>query len=261
MAKIIKDIKAWFRGGVFKCLGIALNRMSPSLRADMMMRLISASVQHDAPDKSLRFLLELDNRIYGLEGNASMRYGNGIHTKHRHINYHQFFIKNISPSEHILDIGCGNGFLSYDMATNVEGVKVTGVELNEANIKFARKHYQHPNLEFIHGDALQDLLQKRFDVVVLSNVLEHIENRVAFLQKIINQILPKRLLIRVPVFERDWRVPLKKELRIDYRLDATHCIEYLQEEFFDEVRQAGMKITYSEFRWGEIWVVAVPNHQ
>jgi len=62
----------------------------------------------------------------------------------------------------------------------------------------------------------------------------------------------------VPLFERDWRVPLKKELGIDYRLDSTHCIEYTQEEYFEELHQAGLKTTNTEFRWGEIWSVVEP---
>jgi ubiquinone/menaquinone biosynthesis C-methylase UbiE len=206
----------------------------------------------------LKLLLELENRLYVLEGEASVAYGNGIHTKHRHINYHQFFIKNLRPGERVLDIGCGNGFLSYDMVTQVPGVKVVGIELSEANIKFACEHYQHPNLQFIHGDALKLLPHESFDVVTLSNVLEHIEHRVEFLKQIMRQIKPRRLILRVPLFERDWRVPLKKELGIDYRLDATHCIEYTQEDFFAELQLAGLKATHNEFRWGEIWSVAEP---
>jgi ubiquinone/menaquinone biosynthesis C-methylase UbiE len=219
------------------------------------MHLIRLSVQQTSPKKTLQFLFELENRLYSLEGKASVDYGKGIHTKHRHTNYHHFFVKNLKPGERVLDIGCGNGFMSYDMVTQVPGVNVVGIELNKENIKFAREHYQHPNLNFIHGDALQELPNETFDVVTLSNVLEHIEQRVEFLKKIAQQIKPKRLFIRVPLFERDWRVPLKRELGMDYRLDSTHYIEYTQEEYFEELRQAGLKATHVEFRWGEIWSV------
>jgi ubiquinone/menaquinone biosynthesis C-methylase UbiE len=240
--------------GVAKCLKL----LSPSTRAEVLMHLIRLSGQGASPKKTLQFLFELENRLYSLEGKASVDYGNGIHTKHRHTSYHNFFIKNLKPGERVLDIGCGNGFMSYDMATQVPDVKVVGIELNEENIKFAREHYQHPNLNFIHGDALQELPNETFDVVTLSNVLEHIEQRIEFLKKIVRQIKPKRLIIRVPLFERDWRVPLKKELGMDYRLDSTHCIEYTQEEYFEELRQAGLKATPIEFRWGEIWSVVEP---
>ena len=237
-----------------------LRRLSPARRADTLMNIVRLSVAQTSPKETLEFLFELENRLYSLEGKASVEYGNGIHTKHRHINYHQFFMKNLNAGERVLDIGCGNGLMSYDMVTQVPGVKVVGIELSEANIRFAREHYQHPNLQFIHGDALRQLPNETFDVVTLSNVLEHIEQRVDFLKRVAEQVKPKRLIIRVPLYERDWRVPLKEELGVDHRLDSTHFIEYTQEEFFEELSQAGLKATHVEFRWGEIWSVAEPFH-
>jgi len=93
-------------------------------------------------------------------------------------------------------------------------------------------------------------------VVVLSNVLEHLDDRTKFLKLLKERISPSKYLIRVPIFERDWRVPLKKELGVDYRLDPTHRIEYTQEEFFNELHQTGLRTEAYEVRWGEIWAVA-----
>ena len=236
-----------------------LRRLPPAARAEMLADLVGRAIRGSSPRDSLLMLFELENRLYKLEGRASVEYGGGLHTKHRHTDYHGFFTRNIKAGERVLDIGCGNGFLSYDMASQVEGVRVVGIELSEANVRFAREHYRHPGLEFTQGDALKLLPHESFDVVTLSNVLEHIEHRVEFLQRVRQQIKPKRLILRVPVFERDWRVPLKKELGVDYRLDATHCIEYTQEEFFAELGQAGLRTTHVEFRWGEIWSVAEPD--
>ena len=67
------------------------------------------------------------------------------------------------------------------------------------------------------------------------------------------------MIIRVPLFERDWRVPLKREIGVDYRLDSTHFIEYTQEGFLEELREAKLKATHVEVRWGEIWSVAAPR--
>ena len=40
------------------------------------------------------------------------------------------------------------------------------------------------NLEFIYGDILEIGNEKKYDVIVMSNILEHIEKRVDFLKKI-----------------------------------------------------------------------------
>jgi ubiquinone/menaquinone biosynthesis C-methylase UbiE len=226
--------------------------------AEMIVRLIRLSLQQIPPAKKLGVLFELENRLYRLEAEASKEYGKGLHTKHRHINYHNFFINNLTQGDRVLDIGSGNGLLSYKMATNVPHATVVGVELNESNIIFAREHYRHPGLSFIQGDATDSLPDDSFDVITLSNVLEHIEHRDVFLKEITDKFHPGKLLVRVPVLERDWRVPLKKELGIDYRLDPTHFTEYTQESYLDELRQAGLTAESMEFRWGEIWSVVTP---
>lgn len=212
------------------------------------------------PSDSLKILLKLDREIYSLIGRESRRYeGRDLHVKHRLTKYHTFFIKNINDGNHVLDVGCGNGFLSYDIVTNVKNVKLLGIDLNKNYIEFAKKYYKHPNLKFIVGNALTDLPDEKFDIIILSNVLEHIEHRVKFLTQLKNRIGSDKYLLRVPLFERDWRVPLMKELGLDYRLDRTHYIEYTQEIFFEELENAGLRVETYEIRWGEIWAVVKPT--
>ena len=170
--------------------------------------------------------------------------------------YHDFFVNRLSSGEKVIDIGCGNGALAYDMAA-LGGALVMGVELNESSLVEAKKRYSHERVQYVRGDVLKDLPDKSFDVAVMSNVLEHLPNRVEFLRAAQERLMPKRWLIRVPLYERDWRVPLMDELGVDYRLDSTHYTEYTQESFAQELNQAGLEIIYQEMRWGEIWCEAM----
>ena len=210
------------------------------------------------PAAGLRLLLKLNNQLYHLTGKLACDYGNGLHPKHRLIRYHDFFVNRSSQGERVIDIGCGNGALSYDMAEH-GGALVTGVELNELSIAEAKKRYSHERVRYVHGDVLKDLPDEHFDVAVMSNVLEHLPNRVEFLRNAQKRLKPKRWLIRVPLYERDWRVPLMEELGVDYRLDETHFTEYTQESFAEEMAQAGLEIVHEEIRWGEIWCEAKPK--
>ncbi len=206
----------------------------------------------------LRLLFRLDQALYYVQGQVSIRYGGGIHPKHRLMNYHQFFVSNITNEQKVLDIGCGIGALAYSIATKCNA-HITGIEISERNITQARTQFPHENIEYIHGDVLTHPWSTLFDVIVMSNVLEHLPNRPEFLQHVTRTVKPKRFLIRVPLFERDWRVPLKKEVGIDYRLDPTHYIEYTQETFAEEMEQANLAITSLEIRWGEIWAQLTPK--
>jgi SAM-dependent methyltransferase len=230
----------------------------PHKRGRIFSYLIATGADPSSPRDSLEFYLTLDNHIYMQETESAVAYGEGIHPKHRLTHYHEFFIRQIGPDERVLDIGCGNGLLAYDLVLKGTAHEVLGIDLNKESVIYAQDHFFHPRLSFVQGDALTDLPSVRYDVVILSNVLEHIKYRIQFLTLVHQKIQPKRYLIRVPLFERDWRVPLKKELGIEYRLDSTHETEYIQEEFQGELRLANLKPTYLEYRWGEIWCVAVP---
>ena len=111
---------------------------------------------------------------------------------------------------------------------------------------------------YVTGDATKKTIENKFDVVVLSNVLEHIEHRVSFLKDLISNTKASTFLIRVPSFDRDWRVPLKKELGIEWRLDVTHEIEYTVDIFLSELSSSGMEAIHLESKWGEIWSVCKP---
>jgi len=218
--------------------------------------LIHAAVRPRVPKDSLVFLLELEQQLAVLTGTEACRYGDGIHPKHWNTGYHNFFVQRLEPGERVLDIGCGYGALAYDMARS--GAHVTGIDLNKNNIEIARERFAHPNLDFLAGDAVRDMPRNQVDTIVMSNVLEHLDDRAGFLREAQKRLTPKKWLVRVPMYERDWRVPIMEELGVDYRLDDTHFIEYRNSEFVDELEAAGLRATHTEYRWGEIWCEAEP---
>jgi len=221
-------------------------------------RLVALRVASLPANEALRFLFRLDSALYSIQGQKAIEYDGGIHTKHRHTRYHDFFISRIRRDEKVLDIGCGIGAVACDVAEKT-GAYVVGIDLNANNIAQARQHYTHPRVEYRVCDALRDICDGPFDVVILSNVLEHLPERPAFLRRVQEVARPSRFLIRVPLFERDWRVPLKQELGVEWRLDPSHETEYTLESFTQEMATAGLEITNQQVRWGEIWAEVVPH--
>jgi len=127
------------------------------------------------------------------------------------------------------------------------------MDIDSDNINFGLKNFSHPGLKLIQGDILKDMPESPFDIIVMSNVLEHIEDRIGFMRKVQEKYKPNRWLIRVPLYERDWRVPLMDEIGVDSRLDGTHYIEYSRENFIEELNQVGLTPVFMDIRWGEIW--------
>lgn len=228
-----------------------------SLRQSLLKSGLYASASAD-PRSALTELLEIDAILSGQIDLASLRYGDGVHVKHRLMAYHDFFIDRIRSGERVLDVGCGYGAVADSIARRANA-NVVGIDLNPSNIDHARKRFTDPRLQFVVGEAPQDLRNEPFDVIVLSNVLEHVEHRVAFLTALVDRARPKRILIRVPMADRHWHVPLRRELGLFHFSDPTHFTEYTRQSFEDEMRDAHLAITHCQVNWGEIWAEVTPG--
>lgn len=240
----------------------SLARISMSLGDDLfrtaLTTVLGRRLKRMSSKAALRFLLALDNDLYALQGTSAVRYGGGVHPKHRLTGYHDFFVSRLREGERVLDVGCGAGELAWDMAERAN-VEVVAMDLDPQKISQAKRLRPHPRVLYRQGDVLEGCPEGSYDVVVLSNVLEHLEARTGFLRKLGESTGAARFLVRVPLYDRDWRVPLKRELGLDHRLDPTHVVEYTREGFLEEMEEAGLEVREMELRWGEIWAEAVPH--
>lgn len=84
----------------------------------------------------------------------------------------------------ILEIGCGRGWLCQKM---VEYGSVIGIDPVEPVIKYAKKLF--PKIEFyplIPNTFIKQFPTKQFDLIVSTEVLEHIDNKNAFMTDVNN---------------------------------------------------------------------------
>ena len=207
------------------------------------------------PEKDLKKLFNLKDDLEKIINNRALAFGKGEHPKHYLTDYHAFFVKNINDGETVLDVGCGYGALARSIAQNKPNSKVVGLDYDKGRLKQAIESQNPKNLEFILGDATKLSVNNTFDVIVLSNVLEHIEHRVDFMLALQKNTKAKKYLIRVPSYERDWQVPLRDKLGINYFNDDDHKIEHKLDEFRNEVIQFKLLPKVLITNWGEIWAI------
>lgn len=105
----------------------------------------------------------------------------------------------------ILDVGCGYGFFMQKLEK--KGYKTEGVEISSCRREIAEKYCNcniHPILP----------LNKKYDLVTLFHVLEHVDNPIEFLRKLSGLLKPNGiLLIEVPNVE-------------SYTLSSKYCNEF-----------------------------------
>lgn len=242
---------------------LAINAITNLLPRTLKSKFIFAAIMFEGysrnPKKDLSELLLIKDDLEKVINNRALAYGNGEHPKHYLTGYHDFFVNNIIDGESVLDIGCGYGAVARTIAIEKPNSLVEGVDNDKIRLNQAIKAHNPGNLTFSYGDATKNVNKRKWDVVVLSNVLEHIENRVDFLRSIQSSTLANKILIRVPSFERDWQVPLRKNLGINYFTDNDHKIEHTLSEFEQELGLANLELLSIRTIWGEIWAVCRAN--
>jgi len=245
--------------GVASFLAVVWRVIPYRLRQTFIKGLMVLETRGD-PTKGLARAFAMEDSLLHVLNERALALGHGIHPKHHLTQYHDFFIQRISDRDRVLDVGCSTGEVARSIAQAHPAAQIMGVELDKLKFDGAVNFpCNPPNLKFFHGDATKDLPEGGWNVIVLSNVLEHIADRIGFLKALCRHTQCHRLLIRVPYFERDWSIPMRRELGVNYFSDSDHKIEHTREEFKDEMTQAGLVIDEIHYRWGEIWATVLPK--
>ena len=113
----------------------------------------------------------------------------------------------LQGSERILDVGCGDGKITAEIAARVPRGSVVGVDPSRDMISFAQSHYGPAtthNLRFQVADARSLSFQSEFDRVVSFNALHWIPEQNAALSSIHSALISggKAQLRLVPAGER-----------------------------------------------------------
>ncbi len=93
----------------------------------------------------------------------------------------------------ILDVGCGDGGITAQLALEQEKREIVGVDISPKMIAFAKKSFpsnQYKNLSFFEQDAEEINYKNRFDGVVSFNTIHRITKPKLALQRIFRALKP-----------------------------------------------------------------------
>jgi SAM-dependent methyltransferase len=100
----------------------------------------------------------------------------------------------------ILDVGCGPGELYVTYADLFAGKRYMGLDLSDEVVATNRSRY--PRATFAQLDISKARLDQTFDLIVATEVIEHIEDRATALANISAMLAPKgHLLLTFPLGE------------------------------------------------------------
>jgi SAM-dependent methyltransferase len=163
----------------------------------------------------------------------------------------EFIVQRLQKDSVVVDLACGTGKGLAAIAPYIRhGI---GIELNPTNFSLCLKHHSAPHIEYRQRDIFdldyRVLLQETgCNAIVLSHILEHIEDSVGFLKR----ILAPTLFICVPS-QQNWEKQLRGSLGLNFFSDHGHFREYTPEMLRNELDLAGYDSVYLAFNCeGEI---------
>jgi ubiquinone/menaquinone biosynthesis C-methylase UbiE len=84
------------------------------------------------------------------------------------------YIKHKNTIATILEVGCGNGWLSAGMAKAIDA-EVTGIDINTYELEQAKRVFKNiPNLNFVHSNLQSDSLKnEKFDMILFAASIQY----------------------------------------------------------------------------------------
>lgn len=135
----------------------------------------------------------------------------------------------------VLDIGCGEGSLLSDVRALHSNVRVSGIDVSDSALALARRKL--PDGEFWNLDITVRSLEQRFDLVLCSEVLEHLEDDVRALEQIARMTAGHLIVSTVQGRMRRFEIAIG------------HVRNYRPGELVEKVEQAGFQTT-RVVEWG-----------
>ena len=96
----------------------------------------------------------------------------------------------------VLDVGCGEGFVTNLLVSNIVNIDVVGLEYTREALEIARK--SNPSVQWIQGDIYQlPFEDETFDIIICTEVLEHLSNPHRAIAEC-KRVCKKYILLTVP---------------------------------------------------------------
>lgn len=108
----------------------------------------------------------------------------------------------VAPGLDVIELGCGNG----DLLARLHPAHGVGIDFSAAMVERARQN--HPDLEFHHADAHDYTADRRYDVVILSDLVNDVWDVQAVLERVAQLCKPSTRVI-LNFYNRLWQGPLQ----------------------------------------------------
>jgi len=154
---------------------------------------------------------------------------------------------------HILEIGCGNGWLSAQLAKNTSG-QVVGMDINKQELTQAARVFSDiSNLKFISGDIRSAHLEHNsFDIIVFAASLQYFSSLKETVQSALHYLMAGgEVHIIDTIFYKKNTVDAARQRTKDYytALGFPEATDYYYHHCIEDLKNFSARILYDPFSW------------
>jgi len=145
----------------------------------------------------------------------------------------------------VCDVGCGQGSLLLELMEEFPGIEPNGTDISSAAVELARRKV--PQGKFYVLDLVMDHVPRKFDLVICSEVVEHIEDDLSAMRNLC-RMTGKYLVITT----------VQGRMRRFEAEEVGHVRNYKRGELAAKLREAGFDVVRS-VDWG--WPLYSPLYR
>jgi 2-polyprenyl-3-methyl-5-hydroxy-6-metoxy-1,4-benzoquinol methylase len=148
-----------------------------------------------------------------------------------------------TPPRSILDWGCGDGFMGKSLFERFGAERLVGVDVHFDDERSRALAAGDPRMSFVRDESA--VPDRRFDLVLLCDVIEHVEDDRALLANVAARHVSEhgRVVVTVPAFQ---------SLFSSHDVALRHYRRYNLNELLRTVRAAGLEPLASGYLFGSL---------
>ena len=159
------------------------------------------------------------------------------------------YLKNKNRLLNILEVGCGNGWLSAGLAATVPGT-ITGIDINSSELEQAKRVFgEKENLKFLQGDIQNQFLPDNFfDIIVFAASVQYFPSLKRIIQTAQQHLHPvgEIHILDSPFYKRSELEGAKDRTRKHYSsLGFSEMSSYYFHHCIDELKNFKYEILYN----------------
>jgi ubiquinone/menaquinone biosynthesis C-methylase UbiE len=157
----------------------------------------------------------------------------------------------------ILDVGCGKGIFTFELAKRFPQATVVGIDTDREQIEINRtiaKKHGFQNLRFEATDILELADKGTYDLVLSVDALEHIEDDLGALRVMRSAARPGGVFVcHVPAFERIW---IFRNVKTNFDVPGHVRPGYRLNELTEKLKTSGFQVLEAGHTYGYLETVS-----